>query len=220
MPISCPKCGVLSPSGAETCGECGWTLDSSPLFSPEKVTKPSTSTSQSSTAHKNSSETAGKENKGVHREESKNLSGASILSKKEKKKAPVFVQILSGILWVLSAAMIAFSIFLVKPGKSLTLPVSFLPIPLLSPDLPHRSRIFLALLVLASGIYTLITAYGISNLKKWAIKVYTTWVMIQVVLEILARMYHLQYGVNFSIVVLVELIFILLLWRVNNQFLY
>ncbi|MEW6378230.1 MAG: hypothetical protein AB1611_01350 [bacterium] len=192
MPISCPKCNIFNPRGAEICGECGWILASSPA-SPPRGSQPA-HTSQSS---------AGKAD----------LTGASVSSRKEKKKAPFSAQILSGVLWVLSAALIALSIFLVKPGKSITL-----PIPLLPSNLPYASRMLAALLILAGGIFTLIVAYGISSLKRWGLKAYLSWVMIQVVLEILARVYRLKPGTYLSAVILAELIVIPLLWKMKHRF--
>ena len=145
----------------------------------------------------------------------KGLSGTSILSRKETRKAPIQAQIVSAILWIASAALIALSVFLLKPSKSIVL-----PIPLFPANLPFYLRITYALPMLAVGIYTLITAYGISNLKKWGIKVYISWVMVQVILEVLARIYHQQFGGIFSAIVLVELIFIPILLKGKHLFLY
>ena len=233
MPISCPKCGVVNPLGAETCGECGCILDSTPLSvlsASARANQPSPLPSQPLKENKNFS-AGGNEglseeedfeakspeigNKGLPSTDRKGLTGTSILSVRETRKAPVQAQILAGVLWVTSAAMIALSIFLLKPSKSIVLPIPLLPL-----DFPYRLRVIYAIPIMAAGIYTLITAYGISNLKRWGVKVYTSWVMVQVILEILARIYHHQLGAVFSVVVLVELVFILFLWQIKYRFLY
>jgi len=235
MPISCPKCGVANPRGAETCGECGFIIDSTPI-SASSSTSANSKGSQPSPPLQPSMENKdfsaeesedfdgvgnfgagnpGMGNKSLPGAEKKGLSRSSILSKKETRRAPVQAQILAGILWIATAAMVALSIFLLKPSKSI-----ILPIPLIPSNIPYRFRVIYALPILAAGIYTLITAYGISNLKRWGVKVYISWVMVQVILEVLAQIYHQQLGVIVSAVVLVELIFIPLLWKAKYRFQY
>lgn len=196
MPISCPKCNILNPRGAEICGQCGFGLTS-------------VATSRIGQASSRSPLPSSAQNKGKS-----HLTGASIFPRggRERKNVPLLAQLVSGVLWILSALLIALSIFLIKPGKVI------LPIPWLSSPRPYSFRLLWALVILAGGIYTTTVAYGICALKRWGLKLYISWVMVQVILEILARIYHQQLGVYLSALVSAELIAILLLWKRRQDF--
>lgn len=186
MLISCPKCNTMNPQGAEICGECGLTLVSSSREHTPATRKPLSS-------------------------EKKDLAG--VLSEGGKKKAPIPVQILSGILWILGALLIVISVFLIKRSEFFTT----LLLPVLPPELPYTLFSFP---LMGAGIYTLIVVYGISNLKKWGVNVYISWVMVQVGVEVLARIYWHDLGVIYSSVVLAELCIVIILWRIKHRFVY
>lgn len=192
MPISCSKCGFLNPYGAEICGECGQTLavDIEPVVHEDKSPPPLAVTMAN-----------------------ERLPEIPIIVKAKKGKAPVPVQILSGVLLTSGALLVTISIIFF-----LTDNLSFLAIPYISAYTSYH--FLLPFLFCIVGIYTIIVGYGISNLKKWGITIYISWVLIQVMLMILARVYHGRLGLTYSPVVLGELIIIALLWRIKHRFLY
>jgi len=192
MAISCPKCGSLSPHGAETCGDCGEALaaDSEPAGSQNNQSPPPQLA-----------------------KEIKRLPEIPILSKAKKLKAPIAVQILSGALFALGVFLCALSILV-----SLTNNLAFLQSPYLSNY--TSSRFLLPFIFFAIGLYTIFVGYGISNLKKWAINTYISWVLIQVILMISARVYHDRLGLIYSPIVLGELIIVPFLWRIKRRFFY
>ena len=192
MAISCSKCGSLNPHGAEICGDCGEALaaDSKPAGS------------QGNRSHPPQLAV-----------ENERLSKVPILSKAKKLKAPIAVQILSGALFAPGVFLCALSILL-----SLTDNLSFLQITYLSNYTSYR--FLLPLIIFCAGLYTILVGYGVSNLKKWAINTYISWVLIQVILMILARVYHDRLGLYYSPIVLGELIIIPFLWRIKHRFFY
>lgn len=192
MAISCTQCGTLNPHGAEICGECGQILAADSEYTATKG-QPSPASPLAM--------------------ENERLADIPILSKTKKVKAPAAVQILSGILLTTGALLFGISILFF-----LTDNLSFLPIPYLSTYTSYH--FLLPLTFFGAGIYTIIVGYGISNLKKWGIPIYISWVFIQVVLMLLARLYHGRLGLNYSPIVLGELIIIALLWRIKHRFFY
>ena len=192
MAITCSKCGSLNPHGAEICGDCGEALaaDSEPAGSQDNQSPPPQLA-----------------------KEIERLPEIPILSKAKKQKAPIAVQILSGALFAPGVFLCALSILL-----SLTGNLSFLQIPYLSAYSSYR--FLLPLIFFCAGLYTILVGYGISNLKKWAINAYISWVLIQVVLMILARVYHGRLGLNYSPIVLGELIIIPFLRKIKRWFFY
>jgi len=190
MAISCSKCGSLNPHGAEICGDCGEVLaaDAEVTGSQDNQSPPPQSA-----------------------KEIERLPEIPILSKAKKRKAPIAVQMLSGALFAPGILLFALSILL-----PLTDNLSFLQIPYLSNH--SSSHFLLPLIIFFAGLYTIIVGYGVSNLKKWAINTYISWVSIQVVLMILARVYHDRLGLIYSPIVLGELIIIPFLWRIKHRF--
>lgn len=192
MAITCSKCGSLNPHGAEICGDCGEALaaDSEPAGSQDNQLPPPQLA-----------------------KEIERLPEIPILSKAKKPKAPIAVQILSGALFASGVFLCA--LFIILP---LTDNLSFLQPHSLSPYSSYR--ILLPLIFFCVGLYTIFVGYGISNLKKWAINTYISWALIQVILMILARVYHGRLGLNYSPIVLGELIIIPFLWRIKHRFFY
>ena len=192
MAVTCSKCGSLNPRGAEICGDCGETLaaDAETVSSQDNQLPPPPLP-----------------------KEIERIPEIPILSKAKKRKAPIALQILSGALFASGVFLCSLSILL-----PLTDNLSFLQIPYLSTYTSYR--ILLPLTLFCAGFYTLLVGYGISNLKKWAINTYISWALIQVVLMILSRVYHARLGLNYSPIVLGELIIIPFLWRIKHRFFY
>ncbi len=193
MATSCPKCEARNPHGAEICGDCGQILSAeaesiTPLI--EKV--PSVPKVM---------------------KEKESLPEISLLTKSKREKAPLPVQMLSGILLAYGIVLILASFFLIAADT-----VSILSMPVLSLCASYRNYFFL--LCLIGGLFTFFVSYGISNLKEWAVSGYILWVFTQVVIMVLARIYNTQLGLNYSAVVLGELLMIPLLIKVKRRFFY
>ena len=204
MSTSCPHCNALNPYGAEICGDCGSSLATeSNIPDPIKAEEPSNSSQHTMKQPAVEQVPAGGER----------LPGLEVLSQGEKKRPPIPVQMLSGTITALGLVMLGGAVLILKMNNSF-----FLPIPPFLPYLAYPRLV--PILLLISGIYTLLVAHGLSHVKKWGIYAYMGWMLAQVILAIMARIHHYQLGFSYHMVIFGELLIAFLLWRASYRFFY
>jgi hypothetical protein len=202
MATSCPQCNALNPYGAEICGDCGSSLAADSDIT-GSITEGKPSDSSQRTMEQLTMEQLTAEDERLQRIE--------ILSQGEKRRPPIPVQMLSGTILALGLVMLGGAVLILKIKDSF-----FLPIPPFLPYLAYPRLV--PILLLGSGVYTLLVAHGLSHLKKWGLYAYMGWVLAQVALAVMARINHYQLGFPYYLVILGELLIAPLLWRIRYRF--
>ncbi|MGA1875569.1 MAG: hypothetical protein ACMUIA_08165 [bacterium] len=204
MSTSCPHCNALNPYGAEICGDCGSSLATeSNIPEPIKTEEPSNSSQRTMKQPAMEQLPAGGER----------LSGLEVLSQGKKRRPPIPVQMLSGTILALGLVMLGGAVLILKMGNSF-----FLPIPPFLPYLAYPRLV--PILLLSSGVCTLMVAHGLSRLKKWGLYAFMGWVLAQVALAVMARINHYQLGFPYYLVIFGEILIAPLLWRISYRFIY